>query len=111
MVKLDSEKARDRIDWEFLRVVLRVIGLEEKIIDLILFSVSSAVHSVLWNGEKLEAFSPQMGLRQGDLLSLHLFVLCMEVLSQWICKDMQEKKVETSKIIVWEARIISCVLC
>lgn len=55
-VKLDLEKAYDRISWSFLRKVLIAIGLEEHMIELIMFCVTSASFSILWNGEKLDSF-------------------------------------------------------
>lgn len=46
--------------------------------------------AIIWNGEPLEEFSPQRGLRQGDPLSPYLFVLCMERLSALINTKVQE---------------------
>nr|KYP62280.1 hypothetical protein KK1_016807 [Cajanus cajan] len=33
---------------------------------------------VIWNGEALQSFKPSRGIRQGDPLSMYIFVLCME---------------------------------
>lgn len=57
-----------------------------------MWCVSSADLSVLWNGEKVESFKPEQGLRQDDALSLYLFVLCLEVLSQRIHKFVELKQ-------------------
>jgi hypothetical protein len=45
--------------------------------------VSSTTLSVLVNGEKLTEFAPSRGIRQGDPLSLYLFIMCMECLA-WL---------------------------
>lgn len=39
---------------------------------------------ILWNGEPSERITPSRGIRQGDPLSLYIFVLCLERLSQLI---------------------------
>lgn len=65
-LKIDLEKAYDRVSWDFLRVTLHDYGFSPSIISLIMWGVQSASISILWNGEKLPHFTPQRGLRQGD---------------------------------------------
>jgi hypothetical protein len=84
IVKVDLEKAYDRVSWTFLRNILDIIGLSEKLANLLMYCIQSSKLSVLWNGEKLESFSPSRGIRQGDPIAPYLFVLCMEVLSMKI---------------------------
>lgn len=45
---------------------------------------------LLWNGEVSEGIKPSRGLRQGDPLSLYLFVLCLERLGHWITSKVNE---------------------
>ena len=48
--------------------------------------------AVLWNGSKLENFSPCRGIRQGDPISPYLFVLCIERLSHLINEEVRKGK-------------------
>ena len=79
--KLDLEKAYDSISWDFLEATLYDLGFPQSIVKLIMNCVRSSSLSILWNGSKLEPFTPTRGMRQGDPLSPYLFVLCMEKLS------------------------------
>ncbi|CAA7037235.1 unnamed protein product [Microthlaspi erraticum] len=92
LLKLDLEKAYDRIRWDFLEDTLKSAGLPESWIQWILQCVTGPDMSLLWNGERTEAFQPQRGLRQGDPLSPYLFVLCMERLCHLIDKSVIGKK-------------------
>lgn len=98
IVKIDLEKAYDRVDWGFLQEVLRVIGVSETIRKVILSCISSTELSVVWNSKKLDGFNPERGLQQGDPLSPYLFVLCMETLSQSITKAIEVKKWKPCKL-------------
>lgn len=88
--KLDLKKAYDRMDWGFLRDTLNYFGFPPIIVSFIMSSISATSVSLLWNGSRLENFSPLRGLRQGDPLSPYLFVLCMERLGDMIDKSVQD---------------------
>lgn len=98
LAKIDLEKAYDRVDLKFLERVLLEVGFSRSLIDLIMYCISSANLSVLWNGHILPAFKPTRGMRQGDPLSPYLFVLCMEVLGQQIQQAVTNGQWKTIKL-------------
>lgn len=73
-MKVDLEKAYDRLEWGFIRETLELIGIN-KMCDLIMASISMSLLQVLWNGEKSEKFRPSRGFRQGDPMSPYIFTL------------------------------------
>ena len=64
--------------------VLFKMGFGSWWMEWIWWCISTAKFSVVINGVLVGFFSNSKGLRQGDLLSLYLFVLGMEVLSNLI---------------------------
>ena len=89
-IKIDLEKAYDRLEWHFIMDVLELYRLPPSLIKLIMSCVSSSSISVLLNGGKLEPFHPFRGIRQGDPLSPYLFIMCMEVLGFLISRRCEE---------------------
>lgn len=69
VIKVDLEKAYDRIVWPFLQEVILAVSFNTYLTELILSCISSTSLTVLWNGKILKEFKPKRGLRQGDLLS------------------------------------------
>ncbi|GMI93153.1 hypothetical protein HRI_002984600 [Hibiscus trionum] len=77
-LKIDLEKAYDIFEWKFVHETLVELNIPIALINLIMHCVTSVSTQVLWNGSVFETFNPSRGIRQGDLLSPYLFVLCME---------------------------------
>ena len=79
-IKTDISKAYDRVEWSFLEAAMLVLGFEARWINLIMECVRSVSYQVLINGTAHGEILPSRGLRQGDPLSPHLFVICTEML-------------------------------
>lgn len=92
ILKVNLEKAYDRVDWGFLGKVLKCTGFKPEFVNIILDCIPTAEVAVCWNGESLTSFKPSRDLRQGDPLAPYLFVLCMEVLSQRISKAVEQRQ-------------------
>ncbi|GKV21520.1 hypothetical protein SLEP1_g31494 [Rubroshorea leprosula] len=97
VVKLDLEKAYDRLEWSFIREALTFFKFPPKLISLVMNCVSSSTISILVNGNKTDAFLPSRGIRQGDPISPYLFILCMEYLSIKLSNGMAKGKWKGSK--------------
>ncbi|KAH1089875.1 hypothetical protein J1N35_017132 [Gossypium stocksii] len=77
-IKIDLEKAYDRVRWDFVEASLNAASIPSRLINVIMNAISSSSMQVLWNGVPTQKFRPVRGIRQGCSLSPYLFVLCME---------------------------------
>lgn len=86
VLKIDLEKAYDRISWNFILHTLKEFKLEPDWITntIIMNCVSNINSAIIWNGETLPNIPMGRGLRQGDPLSPYIFALCVENLSNMI---------------------------
>ena len=89
-VKVDLEKAYDRLSWCFIQETLKEVGLPKRFIHLIIECMSTTKMNILWNGAMTEDFRPGRGIRQGDPLSPYIFVLCIERLSHGIIQAVNQ---------------------
>lgn len=70
LCKLDSEKAFDNVNWEFLIKILKLMGFGGKWVRWIHFCISTVKLSPIINGSPKGFFTTQKGLRQETLSPL-----------------------------------------
>lgn len=58
-IKVDLEKAYDRISWDYIERVLEEVQCPTQMRERIMECINSTETSILWHGEKLDLFSHQ----------------------------------------------------
>ena len=79
-IKIVLEKAYNKLEWCFIREMLVKFNFLDNLIELVMSCVFYVSTSLLFNGGCLKL----SGIRQGDSLSLYLFIMCMEYLGYLI---------------------------
>ena len=91
-LKLDINKAYDRVEWCFLEAMMKKMEFVEKWIRVVMNCISSVRFSFVVNGCAKGIVVPHRGLKQGCALSPYLFLLCAEGFSSLIQKAKRNKE-------------------
>lgn len=97
-LKLDISKAYDRVDWSFLEEIIHQMGFIDTWINRIMICVKHISFLVLINSELKGCIKASRGLRQGDPLTIYLFLLCIEGLISLLSSAEVEKQITGVRI-------------
>ncbi|BFG21593.1 hypothetical protein CerSpe_078670 [Prunus speciosa] len=90
--------AYDRIEWDFLFVLMEKMGFASNWIRLVKACLTTVSFAVIVNGRPGRSFKPSRGLRQGDPLSPYLFLLVSEALSMNLTKAVSNGEISGIRI-------------
>jgi hypothetical protein len=90
-LKLDYEKAYDRVNWEFLDEMLSSRGFGNKFRGCVSKILVDGSFCVRINDQNSKYFVAGKGLKQGDPFSPILFNLVAEVFTKMLCKTAEKK--------------------
>lgn len=104
-VKLDMQKAYDRLEWVYLEGIMKKIGLSPSFVDAVMRGVRSVTFSVPIDGGRTREFTPSRGIRQGDPTSPYALLLASEGFSSLMRHAGQQGELEGIQIAPTPPRI------
>ncbi|WOK93143.1 hypothetical protein Cni_G01836 [Canna indica] len=99
ILKLDLEKAYDRIEWSIVYKVMGLMKFPRELINWVKCCIEEISFECKMNGETSDQFRSHKGLRQGDPLSPYLFIIMEETLT-----TITRKAVEMGMIIPFKMK-------
>ena len=98
IISIDAEKAFDKIQHPFMVETLQKLGTDVNYLNIVKPIYDKPTANIILNGEKLKAFTPRSGTRQGCALSpLCLFNIVLEVLATAIREEKEMKGIQFGK--------------
>ncbi|GKV35115.1 hypothetical protein SLEP1_g43429 [Rubroshorea leprosula] len=98
VLKLDFEKAFDRVSWSFLDYIMMRMGFDATWRKWIMECLQSSLLFVLINGSPTRQFKTSRGLKQGDPLSPFLFLIVAEGLNGIISSTVNNNLFEEMEV-------------
>lgn len=92
-LKSDLSKAFDRMSWNFVDKVLELHGLPSVFSAWIMACIRSNWFTILFQGSGGGFITPCRGIRQGCALSPYVFILCMNILTSMLMREVQLERI------------------
>ena len=89
VISKDAEEQFDKIQYTFMIKTLTKVGIEGTCLNIIKAIYNKPIAHIILDSEKLKAFSPNSGTRQGYPLSPFLFNIVLEVLATAIREEKE----------------------
>src|SRR6266498_2860388 len=94
ILKIDFEKAYDKVKWPFLLQTLRMKGFSPKWCSWVKYFISGGSIAINVNNEIEHYFQTRKGLRQGDPLSPLLFNIIADMLPILIQRAKEHRQIQ-----------------
>ena len=94
IISIDAEKAFDKIQHPFMIKTLQTMSIEGTYLNIVKAIYDKPTANIIFNGEKLKAFSLRSGTRQACPLSQLLFNTVLEVLATAIREEKEIKGIQ-----------------
>lgn len=89
-IKVDLAKDYDIMKWSYVYEVLKELNIPHNLRSITMSTITFGSIRVIWNEQKGEYFKLKKGIRQGDMISSSIFVLCIHKLSHVIMDIVKE---------------------
>jgi hypothetical protein len=93
LLKIDFEKAYDKVNWSFLQQTLRMKGFDPKWCEWVQRFIEKGSVGINVNNDIGHYFQTKKGLRQGDPLSPNLFNIVADMLAILIARAKEDGQV------------------
>ena len=92
IISIDSGKAFDKVQHQFMIKTLSKVGREGEYLNIIKAIYERPTANIILNGQKLRAIPLRSGIREGCPLSPLLFNIVLEVLATAIRQEKEIKR-------------------
>ena len=108
ILKIDFEKAYDKVKWPFLQQALRMKGFAQEWCNWIMQFVQGESVGVRVNDDIGHYFQTKKGLRQGDPLSPILFNIVVDMLAILIARAKEDGQIDglIPNLVEWGLSIL-----